>query len=530
MFSKQKEMNYSVNELQELHSLVNEQLLRQAKSDGFKHIQVSLNNILEGSKMNKSVSHLQAVNRRKVSNFSDVVDRRLLSSNSVPLSPRSLLHDLKEKRKNSRITRSVELHRQNSDHDIFGEINHRNKIGKIEDTGKNLVLSIPESLMWHSTSTELNPAKKLDNLEAPSLRKEHSKIILNQFYKEREQLVAITRKSSIPLTVSMEERTHSNNKQLIRTNTGKDGSQQSLSPRGSASTPTRGGTVRRVKLDKDVVFTSRVRTPDAIDSDSVGGGGAKQMIEDTLAQLDVMSQSIGKQSLTTLSASTYLDDLQSNYDDEIRSFESVALFAEVRLNEVYEKEAASGSGPTALKAVVCSDLIRKVTRILGRYSHVLEPLIDELMNSIFVNFIKLKQTTKSELELKMFNEGSSMKEVLQKFQTVRAAFDGRAKLIRDACFNVWRRYAEMMTERKRVRRIKKLRGLWVRWRQYIMIETRRIPDDAESIGVNSQLLQDMLTIKEEERLKRAEAQEDLKVSSKHQDDLEDTEMSILSFE
>ncbi len=36
----------------------------------------------------------------------------------------------------------------------------------------------------------------------------------------------------------------------------------------------------------------------------------------------------------------------------------------------------------------------------------------------------------------MFNEGADMREVMEKFKHVRAAFDARTKLIRDACFNV----------------------------------------------------------------------------------------------
>ena len=42
----------------------------------------------------------------------------------------------------------------------------------------------------------------------------------------------------------------------------------------------------------------------------------------------------------------------------------------------------------------------------------------------------------AKLELKAFNDGSSMKEGLKKFKTVGAVFDGKARFIRDACFNV----------------------------------------------------------------------------------------------
>ena len=48
------------------------------------------------------------------------------------------------------------------------------------------------------------------------------------------------------------------------------------------------------------------------------------------AAVSVMSQAGVKHKVSTLSASRYLTELQSSFDKELLSFESVALFAQVK--------------------------------------------------------------------------------------------------------------------------------------------------------------------------------------------------------
>lgn len=63
----------------------------------------------------------------------------------------------------------------------------------------------------------------------------------------------------------------------------------------------------------------------------------------------------------------------------------------------------------------------------------------------------------------------------------------------------WKQYTEMMTQRRKTRRINKQRAIWLRWRQFVMVNSRVVPVDTETIGISSALLQDVLEIKEEER-------------------------------
>ena len=55
----------------------------------------------------------------------------------------------------------------------------------------------------------------------------------------------------------------------------------------------------------------------------------------------------------------------------------------VRMNEIREREAKAGNAPTMLKAVVSADLIKKVTRVLGRYSLVSAAPFISMASAVF---------------------------------------------------------------------------------------------------------------------------------------------------
>lgn len=59
-----------------------------------------------------------------------------------------------------------------------------------------------------------------------------------------------------------------------------------------------------------------------------------------------------------------------SYEKEMESFDSMALFAELRLRELLIEERHHGQNPTHLKAAVCADLLLKICEKIGRYSSV----------------------------------------------------------------------------------------------------------------------------------------------------------------
>lgn len=231
-------------------------------------------------------------------------------------------------------------------------------------------------------------------------------------------------------------------------------------------------------------------------------------------------------SMASLSSQTIIDHWASSYEQELTSFDSVALFAETRLREIKQRESADH--PSLLKSVVCADLIKKVTRVLGRYANILDPLVDELLNSIFRNYFRMlykseeplkmqqlyaagsyfdhadalaDELIETQLELKMVNDGTSMREVVDKFKNVRAAFDNTAKLIQDACFFLWKDWSRHRAEDRRARTRRTLAKYWLAWQRYNVLQKGVLPDNAALIGINSEFFQEITGIVETQTLK-----------------------------
>ena len=51
-------------------------------------------------------------------------------------------------------------------------------------------------------------------------------------------------------------------------------------------------------------------------------------------------------------------------------FYTSCFMNQVRMRELWEREAVHGAHPSALKAAVCADLMLKMLQVLGRYSTV----------------------------------------------------------------------------------------------------------------------------------------------------------------
>lgn len=58
----------------------------------------------------------------------------------------------------------------------------------------------------------------------------------------------------------------------------------------------------------------------------------------------------------------------------------------MRYLELKTLEREKGSHPSKLKATVCADLLMKLCGSAGRISRVMEPILWELLNCVFIDF------------------------------------------------------------------------------------------------------------------------------------------------
>ena len=82
---------------------------------------------------------------------------------------------------------------------------------------------------------------------------------------------------------------------------------------------------------------------------------------------------------------TVIDEWVSSYANEGKSFDSVVLFAEMRLREVYRKTEADPM-PSRPRAVVCADVMGRVAQLFKRFKYLVEPLTSELLTCVFADF------------------------------------------------------------------------------------------------------------------------------------------------
>ena len=257
---------------------------------------------------------------------------------------------------------------------------------------------------------------------------------------------------------------------------------------------------KKLELAGDRAFETRIKTPDTISNGQFFPLESQYMMNTTIDEVDDQSLNSEAYSVGTSDSRTFssqsVADLSALYEREESSYSSIALFAEARLAELWEREGGSGEVPNAVKTAVCVDLIKKVTRIFGRYATVLEPLLDEILNAIFIDYYRnvnrlarkedltladyYKLPTffdknremndrleEAEEELDLHNAGVDMKQAAAKFKTVQMAFNGPMMFIRDACFFAWQK--EYFTKRKHRRRLVLIKKqlMFNRWRAYI---------------------------------------------------------------
>lgn len=286
--------------------------------------------------------------------------------------------------------------------------------------------------------------------------------------------------------------------------------------------------------DEDIEFLSRIKTPPELANDDLTAYRSKQLFNELIDDLSISNASLHSQKSLSSRSAALLGDMQAGYQQELSSFSSISLFVEARYLEMKEKEQASGNQPTHAKAAQASDLVMTLTKALGRYQTVsmtrlysadyalrftahpflglttslhafscantspllqlMEPLLWELLNSIFVNFAAIEtrlphcklshcladiptyfdryrevqsQLEDANTELGILHRGSSMRDVVKRFQTVRLAFDYSSGFIRDACFKAWKSYAYRWRRLRVKARLMALRVRWKTWQLFI---------------------------------------------------------------
>ncbi|GMI08291.1 hypothetical protein TrRE_jg12855 [Triparma retinervis] len=200
-------------------------------------------------------------------------------------------------------------------------------------------------------------------------------------------------------------------------------------------------------------------------------------------------------------ANSIIDSWVKSFDIEKNSYESVALFAEVRLKEALastndtitfggegfgesvswevvdgvrtkvfqdnREEDAPPPAPSHLRIAMCSDLLRKVSGMFGRYESVIKTLTDEMMRCIYSDYdsvisgaeyinartfyhctpyfeqLKNCEIRRDELmeELSAYNDGIDLRKAITKCSVgVRTMFNDARRAIRDIIFRVWKNY------------------------------------------------------------------------------------------
>jgi len=205
-----------------------------------------------------------------------------------------------------------------------------------------------------------------------------------------------------------------------------------------------------------------------------------------------------------------IEDWMKSFDTEQKNFGSVALFAEMRLQEalnatnplkIVNKYGKPGKNnfkinampqdddtnrqsfekQSEIRAAICCDLLKKTSRMFGRYESLMETLTDELLKSVYMDYDSVVKNSKSDLnarvfyectpyftiakslraenedlsdELEMYNDGVNVRQALVKCSVgVRTLFNDSKRQIRDMIFRIWRQYCV-----SRNRKMKRLRN------------------------------------------------------------------------
>ncbi len=208
-------------------------------------------------------------------------------------------------------------------------------------------------------------------------------------------------------------------------------------------------------------------------------------------------------------ANEIIDGWMRSFEVERDSYESISVFAEVRLKEALaatdevwssmrdapkqpvddknprkvrdEAEALSmhvpPRRPSAVRAALCCDLLKKVSSMFGRYSPLMKTLTAELLSCIYADYHSVLdgaetnarifyncspyfgavhdlEIQRDELqdELEVYNQGINLRQAIAKCSVgVRTMFNDARRAIRDIIFKVWKQYVT-----SRIRKMKML--------------------------------------------------------------------------
>jgi hypothetical protein len=180
---------------------------------------------------------------------------------------------------------------------------------------------------------------------------------------------------------------------------------------------------RKVRRSSMAAVRSKVKTPAVLnfmqELGEVDEGGLGVYKSEVNELEDLSSDPINMKRRGNIVANSVIDSWVKSFEIEKDSYESVALFAEVRLKEalastndtvtiggegfgesvswdvvdgvrtkVYHdrKDNATSSAPSQLRLAMCSDLLRKVSGMFGRYESIMKALTDEMMRCIYSDY------------------------------------------------------------------------------------------------------------------------------------------------
>lgn len=208
----------------------------------------------------------------------------------------------------------------------------------------------------------------------------------------------------------------------------------------------------------------------------------------------IVVEHAGKSSLLRADPHPVLTQLKRGYSKEQRSFESLAIYVETRYLEMKAYDGEANLFPTRIKAAISADLLFKLSRCMGRFSSIMNPLLWELLNCIFVDFPVAEarvpperllsalsdnetffenceemrnRIEELEIDAGIHQQGLMLKDVVKRFQTVRLAFNGPELFLRDTCFKLWLKQTRIMRKARRKADRMHLKYRFKRWKMYL---------------------------------------------------------------
>jgi hypothetical protein len=290
---------------------------------------------------------------------------------------------------------------------------------------------------------------------------------------------------------------------------------------------------RRLNLSKKDTFVTRARTPPLHERYDLSFKSRAKMnaLLDTVDDQSQASAVTGKQSFGTFRSDgartktsfvSSASGIASAYSDEMDSFNSVAVYAEMRLRELWAREGGKGEAPNMVRSAMVAQLTNNVTAHLGRFSSVMEPLVHELLNGVYLDYYdKMNEMSHRRVELSDFyslrtyaeqmahykalyfqmveerdlaNLGIDMGTKVSQFSTVQMAFNGPLMFIRDACFFQWRRLTNVSRTYRRNRKHNIKKHFLLRWRQFVFIQKNNIevPEEGNATAAQKSAFAAML--------------------------------------